>query len=305
MSKFQLILDAVDKYAEQTGINLKDNPFAVKIKACDSPGTVLLLLQENLKAFKVYRDKNRKFIDCLSPVVKFVHTFSDFLGEAAGLIPFHPAKLIFVGINVLFNAANGVSTSYDALLELFECIGSFLKRLHTYSEISLDPFMMEIVAKIMAELILILALAKKQISRGRLKQFSKKLLGDSEIETILQRLDRLTKDEAHLTAVQTLAIVHGLLNNMKAVMGGAQASMSTIRQTLVSMQEVANDINQMKRDQLQRDARSWISPPDPSENHIIARRIHYHKSAVWFTRGHTFDKWNLMGGLLWIQGKRA
>ena len=86
MSNLQSILDAADKYAEQTGINLKDNPFTDKVKGCDSPGAVLLLLQENLKAFKDYRDNNRKFIECVSPVVQFVHAFSDILGEAAGLV---------------------------------------------------------------------------------------------------------------------------------------------------------------------------------------------------------------------------
>ena len=86
MSNLQSILDAADKYAEQTGINLKDNPFADKVKGCDSPSAVLLLLQENLKAFKDYRDKNRKFIECVSPVVQFVHAFSGILGEAAGLV---------------------------------------------------------------------------------------------------------------------------------------------------------------------------------------------------------------------------
>ncbi|KAH9021028.1 hypothetical protein EDB84DRAFT_548951 [Lactarius hengduanensis] len=303
MSNFQLILHAVDKYADQTGINLMDNPIADKVNACDSPGAVLLLLQENMKAFNEYRDQNRKFIDCLSPVVKFVHAFSGVLGEAAGLISFQPAKLVFVGIDVLFAAADGVSASYDALLELFECIGNFLKRLHVYTEIPLDPLMMDIVAKIMVELISILALAKKQVNRGRLKQFAKKLLGDSEIESILKRLDRLTQEEAGMTVAQTLAVVHGLLNNMKVVMDGGEASTSAIRQTLVTMQEVANEINKMKRNQLQKDARNWISPPDPSKNHIIARRIHSGESAVWFTRGPIFDKWNLVGGLLWIHGK--
>jgi hypothetical protein len=86
MSNFQSILDAVDKYAAETGINLKDNPFANKVKDCDSPDAILLLLQENTKSFKDYRDQNRKFIDCLSPVVQFVHAFSGVLGEAAGLV---------------------------------------------------------------------------------------------------------------------------------------------------------------------------------------------------------------------------
>ena len=86
MSNFPSILDAVDKYAKQTGINLMENPFADKVKGCDSPSAILSLLQENVKAFKDYRDNNQKFIDCINPVVKFVHAFSGVLGEAAGLV---------------------------------------------------------------------------------------------------------------------------------------------------------------------------------------------------------------------------
>ena len=90
---------------------------------------------------------------------------------------------------------------------------------------------------------------------------------------------------------------------------------------LVAMQEVASEINKMKRtlphslfvlwsvnrlpgNQLQKDARGWISPPDPSRNHVIARRIHSGESAVWFTQGRTFKEWDQTGGLLWIHGKR-
>ena len=86
MSNLQLIFDAADKYAEQTGINLKDNPFTEKVKGCDSPSAVLVLLQENLKTFKDYRDKDRKFIECVSPVVQVVHAFSGILGEAASMV---------------------------------------------------------------------------------------------------------------------------------------------------------------------------------------------------------------------------
>jgi hypothetical protein len=52
------------------------------------------------------------------------------------------------------------------------------------------------------------------------EQFAKKLLGDSEIENILRRLDRLTQDEAHMMEAHILEVVHGLMNNMKVVMGG-------------------------------------------------------------------------------------
>ena len=53
------------------------------------------------------------------------------------------------------------------------------------------------------------------------EKFAKKLLGDGEIEAILQRLDRLTQEEVRMTVAQTLGVVHGLVGNMKIVMEGA------------------------------------------------------------------------------------
>jgi len=42
--------------------------------------------------------------------------------------------------------------------------------------------------------------------------------GGGDIEAVLQRLDRLTDDEARMTVTQTLEIVCGLVNNVKMVM---------------------------------------------------------------------------------------
>jgi hypothetical protein len=53
------------------------------------------------------------------------------------------------------------------------------------------------------------------------EKFARKLLGEVEIEAVLHRLDRLTQEEAHMTAFQTLEVVHRLLNNIGVVMQGA------------------------------------------------------------------------------------
>jgi hypothetical protein len=58
----------------------------------------------------------------------------------------------------------------------------------------------------------------------RLEKFGLKLLGESETEAVLQRLDRLNNEEARTTAAQTLEVVYGLMKNMKVVMDGAQYS---------------------------------------------------------------------------------
>jgi len=41
------------------------------------------------------------------------------------------------------------------------------------------------------------------------------------VEAILQRLDRLTLEEARMTGTTTLEVVYDLLKNMKMVMDGA------------------------------------------------------------------------------------
>jgi hypothetical protein len=66
--------------------------------------------------------------------------------------------------------ACGVSTSYDALLELFERVGNFLKRLHIYTEIPFTPAMTDIIVQIMVEVLSVLALATKEIKRGRFSE---------------------------------------------------------------------------------------------------------------------------------------
>ena len=100
------------------------------------------------------------------------------------------------------------------------------------------PMMTDIIVQIMVEVLSVLALATKQVKQGRfseyviiytlpkaqcsIEKFAKKLLGESEVEAVLQKLDRLTQEEARMTTAQTLGVVHGLVGSVKVVMEGAQ-----------------------------------------------------------------------------------
>ena len=123
-SNLQSILDAaLDSYAKQTGIDLRKHPSVDKLQSSATSEDVLQLLQDREMAFKDYRDKHRKLINCLRPVVQVVHAFSGVLGEVAGLVsprncirlnpifipilthqvPFQPTKAIFVSVDVLLS----------------------------------------------------------------------------------------------------------------------------------------------------------------------------------------------------------
>jgi hypothetical protein len=133
-------------------------------------------------------------------------------------------------------AAQEVSTSYDAIIEFFECFEHFLDHLKVITKIASD--MGELLAKMMVEMIEVLALATQQITRGQFSEFvfagsshstnhdsakfTKKLLAESDIQAVLQRLDRLTTEESRMTEAQIMEVVCGLFNNMKTVMDGTK-----------------------------------------------------------------------------------
>ena len=215
-SSFQPIFDAaLSDFSKKTGIDLATHPFAQIIQNCQSADAILDLLQDRSRQFSTYRDGNRKFIDCLKPVVQTLHSFSGLLAGVAALVsppcfqdfqsnlshpfcqpsplqsPFSPANTILVAVDVLlavcisptfirphpysslcyvsgFQTAIGVSASYDALLDLFECVGKFLNRLRVYAEIPFSPPMSDIIVNIMVEVLSVLSLATNQTKQGRL-----------------------------------------------------------------------------------------------------------------------------------------
>ena len=58
------------------------------------------------------------------------------------------------------------------------------------------------------------------LAQCKAEKLVKKFFGEKDIEPVLQRLDRLTQDEARITAAQTLEVVYGLVQNMRVVMDG-------------------------------------------------------------------------------------
>jgi hypothetical protein len=60
------------------------------------------------------------------------------------------------------------------------------------------------------------------LSQRNAEKFVKKLFGENEVEEVLQKLDRLTLEEARATAAQSLEAVYGLVQNMRAIMDGEQ-----------------------------------------------------------------------------------
>jgi len=69
-----------------------------------------------------------------------------------------------------------VRESYDALVELFDCIENFLRRLDIYTKMQPTPAMTETIFQIAVELLSVLAIATKQINQGRLSELRRSFL---------------------------------------------------------------------------------------------------------------------------------
>ena len=105
--------------------------------------------------------------------------------------------------------------------------------------------MTETIVKILVEVLGILAIATKEIKQGRpsesihdnrlsfahvrLGKYLKRLVGKSNMEDMLKRLDLLTQEEARMATAEVLKITKGINEKAKVLIDGMQTSQSSSR----------------------------------------------------------------------------
>jgi hypothetical protein len=144
-----------------------------------------------------------------------------------------PRFLDILPCNVLSQAAKDVIASHGKLVNLFERIQSFLRRLSIYTGIPMTAAMTQLLGKIMGQVLSILALSTKEMIRGRTSErnwldvallanygtekFLNRLIGRTEVEDALERLDMLTREETGMTVARNLAVTHAVDGNVMVV----------------------------------------------------------------------------------------
>ena len=68
-------------------------------------------------------------------------------------------------------AAKDARASQDALIDIFERIEMFFRRLEIYTELPSTMEMMDIIVKIMVEILSILGIATREIKQGRTSEY--------------------------------------------------------------------------------------------------------------------------------------
>ncbi|KAH9026881.1 hypothetical protein EDB84DRAFT_1677618 [Lactarius hengduanensis] len=186
------------------------------LQPCDSPATILTILQEQADQFKQSRSADERLQKWRNPTINVLYAFSQTLGEGIGLV-FSPAKVIFAGAGVLLLAAKEVEASQDIIIDIFERIENFFRRLEVYIEVPPTPAMADMMVKIMVEMLDILGTATKEMKQSRARKFLKKVAGISKLEDGLKKLDKMTNEEARMANAEVLKVAHDIKKTVEGV----------------------------------------------------------------------------------------
>ena len=86
-TNFQLLFDnALKAYKKRTKKDLLRHRLADRLQACNSPGSILTVLQEQVQEFDESQRNNERLTKWLDPTVNVLHAFSETLGEGVGLV---------------------------------------------------------------------------------------------------------------------------------------------------------------------------------------------------------------------------
>jgi len=84
---FQLIFNnALKAYEKQTKRDLLAHPLAPQLQKCDSPTSILAVLQSQVDDLDQSRQSNETLTKWLNPTVNVLLAFSATLGEGVGLV---------------------------------------------------------------------------------------------------------------------------------------------------------------------------------------------------------------------------
>jgi hypothetical protein len=91
-SNFQVIFDnALEEYERHTKENLLAHPLAAQLQDCDSPCSILFVLQQQVQELSRSQSSQDRLTGCLDSTINVLSTLSSSIGEGVGLVCFRPS----------------------------------------------------------------------------------------------------------------------------------------------------------------------------------------------------------------------
>jgi fungal STAND N-terminal Goodbye domain len=86
-SNFQVIFNnALKAYERRTKKDLLAHPLAAKLQSCNSPSSILTVLQQQVQELNQSQSSDERLTKWLDPTVKVLYTLSETLGEGVSLV---------------------------------------------------------------------------------------------------------------------------------------------------------------------------------------------------------------------------
>jgi hypothetical protein len=205
-SNFQLTINnALDTYKKRTKKDLITHPLAASLQACDTPAAILTIIREQIDGLEQPRSNGERWSKWLDPTVNVLFAFSTTIGAGVGLVCprtcTHPRSEFSYSFRrhfllrrwfllqsassfqcvppsisargpivtaYVFQAVKDVRGSQNTVLDIFERIEMFFRRLEVYMEVEPTPEMMDMMAQITVEVLSIIGIATKDIQQGRM-----------------------------------------------------------------------------------------------------------------------------------------
>ncbi len=86
-TNFQLIFsNALKAYEKLTKNDLLSHPLAVELQACQSPSSILAVLQQRVQELDQSRTNDERLAKWLEPTINVLYAFSETIGEGVSLV---------------------------------------------------------------------------------------------------------------------------------------------------------------------------------------------------------------------------
>ncbi|TFY65174.1 hypothetical protein EVG20_g5695 [Dentipellis fragilis] len=292
---------AIKQYEEETKNNLKaisESPDFVNISSADE---LLKAIDDKQKDFKQYRERGERIKGALKPILDIAGALAGAAGEGVAVV-FPPGKAVFVVVKLLVDATRDVKSRYDAIIDIFEQMESFLRRCCIYVKpnINISDVLQKQIVRILAHLLFIMGKVTKYIRngyRGQIRHLVSGVFKKNTMQEALTKLDHLTKEEG--------------LTVLAATLDGVRHMGEDVRNVNEGVMHVSDGVNGIERrlDSVQEDAelcrcRSWLSAPDPWINHNAAQeKLSEQSTGKWIFDDHGFVEWlGKPNSSMWLYG---
>ena len=126
-SNFQLMINnALNKYKQRTKNDLREHPLAAQLQSCNSPGAILVVLQEQVQGLDNLdssRGTDERWTKWLDPTVNVLYTFSSVLGSGVSLVCLRPCTCLRSARSCFCSSFSRLQASYLlGLASSFQCV---------------------------------------------------------------------------------------------------------------------------------------------------------------------------------------